>query len=723
MNKIKTVCRLCAATCGMIASVDENKRVVSLRGDKDHALSRGYACIRGLQGHEAMNSPDRIVRPLKRQADGSFAPIALEQALDEIADRLGTILQETGPETVGLFKGTQAYKNVAGNAMINAWPKALGSTRIFSTITIDQSAKQITMRRMGYWDAGKPQLDECDVLMVFGSNPLLSMTFTNLFNDPVKRLKEAIKRGMTLIVVDPRATETAQFAHLFLQPRPGEDPTLVAAMLRVILSEGWHDQSFCDRYVEGLDDLRRAVEPFSLAYAAGRCGVPEADIRRAAELFAHRNCRGIAAAGTGPSMAPRSNLADHLIECLNVVCGRVRRAGSPVPNPGVQNVRRVHRAEVVPPFREWESSPTTGTGHGMIFGELMSGVLADEMLREDAGRIRALFVHGANPAVALPDQKKAVRGLRNLDLLVAVEPLMTATARLCDYIIAPRMLYERTDTAIVPHYEALLDRPFAQFAPAIAEPPPGSETVDEWYPYWGLAKRLGLPVSFGDAPIDMIEPPANEDLVALVLRNAPVPFDTIRQHPEGRIFDVPPAFVEPPRPEATGRFAVMPADIAAELGDVLAEGGAQEQDRTEFPFMLSVRRLRGLVNSLGILQPEIRKRHPVNGAGVHPDDLAELGLQDGDMIDILSETGRVPARVEADPTMRRGVVSMSHCWGGLPGEDDDYEAFGASTNLLTRTDRFVETINAMPRMTAIPVRVVPRDQGDGMARRESELVA
>ena len=702
-DRVKTVCRLCAATCGMVATVEDGK-VTALRGDRDHPLSRGYACIRGLQGHEAMNSPNRIARPLKRQPDGSFAPIPLETALDEIADKLRGIMAETGPETVALFKGTQAYKNVAGNAMINAWPKAIGSTRIFSTITIDQSAKQITMRRMGYWDAGKPQLDECDVLMVFGSNPLVSMTFTNLFNDPVKRLKAAIKRGMTLIVVDPRRCETAEFAQLFLQPRPGEDPALVSAMLQTILARGWHDEEFCERYVENLDALRDAVAAFTPANVERRCGVPAADIVEAARLFARANARGIAAAGTGPSMAPRSNLADHLIECLNVICGRVRREGQPVPNPGVQMPRRPHRAEVVPPFREWESSPTTGTGHGMIFGELMSGVLADEMLRTDGGRIWALFVHGGNPAAALPDQEKAVRALRNLDLMVAVDPVMTASAKLCDYILAPRMLYERTDTAIVPHYEPLLDMPFAQFAPAIAEPPPGSETADEWYFYWSICKRLGLPVHFGDVALDMEDPPTTEELVGIVLRHSQVPFETLKQYPGGKVFDVPPANVQPPREEAKGRFAVMPDDIAEELGEVLRENPAVEA-QSDFPLLLSVRRLRGLVNSLGIEQPEIRKRHPVNTANAHPEDLSALGIADGEMVTIAAETGSIPARIEADPTMRRGVVSMSHCWGGLPDDGEDYEAVGASTNLLTRTDRFVEKINAMPRMTAIPIRI------------------
>ena len=701
METRKTVCRLCAATCGMIAQLDDDGRVVSLRGDHDHPLSSGYACIRGLQAHEGMNSPDRILRPLKRLGNGSFAEIDLDVALDEIAERLASILKQCGPDAVGLFKGTQAYKNVAGNAMINAWPKSIGSSRIFSTITIDQSAKQVTMRRMGYWDAGRHQLHDSDVLLVFGSNPMLSMTFANLFNDPVKRLKAAIRRGLKLIVVDPRKTETAGLAHMFVQPKPGEDSALVAGVLRVILENGWHDQVFCERYVCGMEALRAAVDPFGVDYVAARCGIEAGEITGIARMFAHDACRGIAAAGTGPSMSPHSNLADHLIECLNAVCGRYRQAGEPVANPGVQRPRRVFRAEVVPGHREWENGPRTGSGHGMLFGELMSGVLSDEMLRTDGRALRALFVHGGNPAAALPDQRKAVAALRTLDLLVAIEPFLTTTAKLCDYILPPKLQYERTDTAIVPQYEPLLEIPFAQYAPAIATEPAGSQLIDDWYPYWALARRLGRTIVFEGAPLDMMTPPTTKELIAIVLRDAQVPFSEIRQHPEGHVFDVEPAFVEEPRDDATARLELLPTDVADDLIAILTASAPPE----EFPYLLSVRRLRGLVNSLGILQPGIRKRHPYNAAYLHPVDLIDLGCADGGQVEIISDHGRIPAIAEADATMRRGVVSMSHCWGGLPDESLPFEELGASTNLLVRTDAWVEAINAMPRMSAVPVRI------------------
>ncbi len=715
MSEVKTTCRYCVGSCGLVAKLDDDGRVVSVRGDRDHPLSAGFACIRGLQTPEAMNSPERILRPLKRQPDGSFKEIALETALDEIAAQLGGILKESGGEAVALFKGTQTWKNVTAVKVLDAWPIAIGSTRIFTSITIDQSCKQITMRRMGYWDAGKHRLGDSDVLMVVGSNPFVSIAFANLSYDPVKRLKAALKRGLKLIVIDPRYNETAHSAHLFLQPKPGEDPTLFAGLLRVILSEGWYDQAFCDAYVAGLDALKAAVEPFTLDYVAARTGVAAGAIVDVARMFALECRSGVAAAGTGPSMSPRSNLSDHLIECLNVICARYYREGAEILNPGVQNKRRAYRAEVVTPFREWENGPRTSTGHGQLFGELMSGVLADEILREDPGRIRALFSNGANPAVALPDQVKAVKALQSLELLVAVEPFMTATARLSHYILPPKLQLERTDTSPTPIYEAFYDLPVAQYVPAVVEPPKGSDVADDWYVYWALAKRLGLQLKLSGEPVDMETAPTTDDILALILKDAQVPFEEIKKSTEAKVYDVGRAFVEPRRPEATGRFDIMPADVAAELEEVAAEWRderavepAAPAPGGPFTHLLSVRRLKGTMNSLGLQLPEIRHRHPFNAAHIHPDDLAGMGFSDGSEIELVSDHGSVPAIAQADDSMRPGVISMSHCWGGLPDENLPYEVAGASTNLLVRTDKFVEVINAMPRMSSVPIRVVAR---------------
>ena len=438
------VCRICPGSCTLILSHDSNGRITGARGDRNNPVTQGYACIKGLNLHEAHYSPERLLRPLKRAADGSFASIPLDQALDEIAARLARIIERDGPDAVAVFKGTLSYLNVAAAHMLPAFLDALGSKSLFSTMTIDQSAKWVTAERLGSWEAGKDPFDVADVLMFIGANPLMSLTAFNFpMQSPSKAMRAARARGMRIVVIDPRRSETARHADVHLQPVPGEDPTILAGLLRMILAEGWHDANFCGRWAAGLDRLRSAVEPFTADYVARRAGVAAEDLYRAAAVFARpvdgRRPRGSAAGATGPSMAPHSNLADHLIECLNVVCGRFARPGDRIMNPGVIGARRARRAQVVAPARSWEKgwrSRVGGAcgGFGMLRGEKMSGCLPDEITTPGAGRIRALLVSGGNPVAAIPGQRNAIAAFRDLELLVTIDPFMTGTARLSHYV-------------------------------------------------------------------------------------------------------------------------------------------------------------------------------------------------------------------------------------------------------------------------------------------------
>jgi anaerobic selenocysteine-containing dehydrogenase len=160
--------------------------------------------------------------------------------------------------------------------------------------------------------------------MVIGGNPLVSVTNLDLRN-PMKRLKDAKARGFKLIVIDPRLTETAKFADIFLQPLPGEDCTILAGMIRLILERGWEDTEFCAQNAAD-SMLKAAVEPFTPDYVATPRRHPGRKTSGATKAFAHAK-RGPAISATGPNMSPHSNLAEHLIGCLNVICGRYRARG------------------------------------------------------------------------------------------------------------------------------------------------------------------------------------------------------------------------------------------------------------------------------------------------------------------------------------------------------------------------------------------------------------
>jgi anaerobic selenocysteine-containing dehydrogenase len=194
--------------CGMVLTVDDDDQIVGVRADRDDGQTLGFACFKGLQAADLHNGPARLLHPLKRQADGSFARIPLEQALDEIAAKLREIIDADGPEVVSGYRGGGAFFNASACTLLADFLGAVGTPNLFSSVTIDQSAKMVAPGRLGMWLPGVHPFPSSDVTMVIGGNPLLSITNLDLRN-PMKRLKEAKARGFKLIVIDPRLTETA----------------------------------------------------------------------------------------------------------------------------------------------------------------------------------------------------------------------------------------------------------------------------------------------------------------------------------------------------------------------------------------------------------------------------------------------------------------------------------------------------------------------------------
>ena len=710
LRQARSFCRICAAHCSMVLTIDDDaQRIIAIKGDKESPLSRGYVCFKGLQAEEAHHGPARLLRPLKRQEDGSFTEIESERALDEIADKMQAIVAKGGAQAVAAFKGT-AGTLFATHMIQLDFLRALGSSQFFSVNTIDQSAKFVSFGRMGAWAAGTPDIDQSEVLLFFGCNPLIShSTMPVMGPDPKRTLERAKARGMKLICIDPRRTETAQYADVHLQPLPGRDTAIAAAMIRLILDNAWHDTAFTTAHVgpEWLALLRAAVAPFTPEFVASIAEVDTSTLIAAARMFALEARSGSAFASTGPSMAPFSNTMQHLVDTLNVICGRYRRAGQTAVVDMINPPDPIH-AEVIPAPRPWEHYPPSRIrGAGMLGFDRLSSTLPDEILTPGEGQIRALLVSGANPATCIPDQDKAVAALRNLELLVVIDPYMSATAKLAHYVLPPTMMYERPDLPIaVPGFN-IGTTAWSQYTPAVLPTPAGSDLVDDWYPYWALAKRLGLRLEFAGTELDLTlnRPPTTNEMLELRARHGRITLEELKadreRFPAGRIYDHPSALVQPPRPGASAKFEVMPPDVAAELDEFLASDLAQpHRGNAAHPYLLITRRMNRVMNSTGNKLAGTLRHDPVNPAYLHPDELERMRLLPGDMVEVASEHGRIETVVAADTTLRPGVVSISHCWGGLPGEGP-----GGNVNQLIPADRHLAPINAMPRMSAVPVNV------------------
>ena len=706
MREARSFCRICNTHCGMVLSLDDDDRLVGIRPDEDDPVTKGFACFKGLQAVEAHAPENRIEHPLKRMPDGRFERIGLEQALDEIAEKLQVILDRDGPEAVAGYRGTGSGFNAVGCFIMDTLFEAIGTKKIFSASTIDQPAKMVAVERIGMWQAGWDPVLGSDVALLFGINPLVSFAMTFIVVNPLEHLKAEKARGMKLLVVDPRRTETARFADVHLQPKPGEDATILAGMIREVLANGWQDREFVERYVDGVEALRRRVEPFTSDYVSRRAGIDEGDYLRTIETFATAG-RGRAISGTGANMGPHANLVEHLLTCLNILCGRCVREGERITLPGALMPAYPPACQVAPAARSFEKGYKSRIGgYGMIpviVPELPTGIMAEEILEPGPGQVRAFFVHGGNPAVIVPDQVKMVRAFRSLELMVVVDPYMTPTAKLADYVLPTHLQYERADLPCW-QYEGYWE-PYTRYTPPIARPADGLEVVADEYVFWSLIRRLGKEMSFLGTSIPMDRAPTTDDFLRVVAERAGRSLDEIAQHELGCFFEDKAVRAMPG--ESDARFTLDAPEVMEEISELAREQigvAVVVRDGSEATHRLIVRRQRHGYNSIARNLPGTRRRTPHNSAFMSPADLASLGIATGDRIRITSRTASVEAIVASDPGLRPGCLSMSHGFGDLP-DTNRYDEHGVAVNALLTTDDELQAVNAMPRMSAVPVAV------------------
>jgi anaerobic selenocysteine-containing dehydrogenase len=706
----KSFCRFCHAMCGIEVEVDGG-RAVRVRGDRENAMSQGYTCIKGRSLPDQHAHPDRLLEPQVQGPDG-FAPIELDDAVEEIGAKLAQVIADHGPRAVATYAGTAAYQNALTQPAVRAFMGGIDSPSRYSSLTIDQPNKILAPQIHGSFMSGGHSFDSSNVWMIFGCNPLISMyggvTGFPSFN-PTARVREAVAAGLDLIVVDPRRTELAKQATLHLPVRPGEDVTLLAGMLRVILDEELHDADFCDRWVEGIEPLTDLLQGFTRERVERRTGLDWALVQEAARRFA-RGPRGLASSGTGTSMGPDPNLSEHLIHVLNSVCGRYNRAGDTVANPGTLAPPRPWVEQAVPPMEGYRMGPQSRIrGLGQVAGELPSGALADEILTPGEGQVRALIVIGGNPLLSFPDHEKTRRAFESLELLVVCDPYPSATARLAHYLIPPSLCLERPDISAL--IDSWFPRPFAMHTPAIVDPPSG--VVPEWALLWRLAQRLGTAFLMPGGAIDMERMPTGEELLDNITAHARVPLGEIRGHPSGRFCDpAEPVRVQAASPEAKARVSVLPdlmADALASSRDAPEVEGAGYEPGERYSHRLISRRLREVFNCMGQELPEVQRKRTHNPAFMNPADLQAIGIASGELVEIESESGQLVGVAEAAEDVPSGVVSMAHGWGDVPGKpgETDVREVGSCTNRLVENTRVFDPIAGMARQSAIPVNVRP----------------
>ena len=713
-------CRLCTAYCPIEVTIEDG-RATKITGNPRAPLYGGYTCPKGRALPEQHYGEQRLLRPLKKGPNG-LAPIASAQALDEIAERLQAIIAEHGPRSVAMYSGMGLVPYAASMTVAAGFLRGLGSPMSFTAGSIDKPGILIAMAHHGMWQGGQPDFATADAWLLVGINPVISKSPGFPGQNPARVLKDMERSGARLLVVDPRQTETARRAHIHLQPRPGEDPTILAGLIHVILAEGLEDKAFVAANTSGVEELRRAVAPFTPDYVSGRAGIDAAELAEAARIFAAARNAGVSC-GTGPSFATHSTLTEYLALCLASLCGHWARAGDAFARPNVLLPEFAARAQPWPPFQGWGFEPRLRVrGLGGCVSGLSAAALADEILMPGEGQVKALIVAGGNPMMAWPDQNRAFAALNQLDLLVTMDTELTATAELSHYVIAPKLSLETPMTTFMPesvkYYGTTrgFPKPYGAYTPALVEPPAGADVLEDWEFFWELARRMGTTIEavqyYGNGPqaehpptsftIDPAGPrPTTDQLIELSCAHGRIPLERVKQYPDGQLFETDQKVL--PREEGNDdRLDFAAPAMLEELAEVLSEGDTPPDPA--FPLRLLPRRTNTILNSFG------RKIAKLAGDGInpvymHPDDLAAQALAEGQWVRIASPHGEIETRVAAEAGLRRGTVSMAHGFGANPGSDDP-RRLGGNTGRLSSVEDGYDPVTGLPRMGNIPVRIV-----------------
>jgi anaerobic selenocysteine-containing dehydrogenase len=694
----KSFCRFCHVFCGVEVDI-ENGRAVAIRGDRENEVTRGYTCPKGRAELERLYHPERLLAPEKRDGD-AWRRLAPERALDEIAERLAAIVARHGPDAVAVYTGCAGHRTANGGPwFVRRWLDALGSKRMYTSFTIDSPSLAVAARRFygGPFPAALLDVERAEVVMFVGTNPIASHQLNMPQSNPATRLRDAQRRGTKLIVIDPRRSDVARKADLHLAVKPGEDATLLAGMIKLLLDRGLHDRAYCDAYVSGLDALHAAVADFDLGYVERRCGVAAADVERAVLLFA-RAATGAAQSGTGLHMAPHHNLTTQLVLTLNALCGRIDRPGGisrvegplgrrlgpesgPAPRPAAPPKSRIRGIEAV-------------AGLFGPYHEMPTNTLADEILTPGEGQIRALIVNGGNPALVLAEEDSARRALESLELLVVLDLFRSATAELAEYVLPAKHPFERADVTKL--MDGAYPFPFAQYTPALLEAPAG--TLEEWEVFWELAMRLGLPLRVGGLTAE--RKPSADELLDATFARARVPLAEIRRHPSGAAFGerstqaggVLPGWIA----HEDRRMAAGHPDVLAELAAVRAAplvDGAGYAPGERFAFRLITYRTPEVYCTQGHNLPSLARKRPFNPVLLHPEAMRRLGVKDGERVVLDSGHGRVEGRCAASEALRPDVVACAFGWRGT------------NVQRLIPDDALFDPVSGLARQSALAVNV------------------
>lgn len=487
-NDLATVCVLCSHNCGLRVDVEDN-RITTVRADESSPITHGYICNKGFSIPSYVQHDQRVEHPMRRRADGTFERIGWDDAIREIGAKLREIRDRHSPRAVGLV-GIGGQGNHMDGLYGLSVLRGLGSKRFFNAYAQEKTQHNLIdywMLRAAPATTLHPNQENTRFMLMMGTNPKVS----HRGHCPTETLKHyAADESKTLVVVDPRITDTSRSADVHLRLKPGTDAYLLLGMVKVIIDGGLYDRQLLDTRTVGFDDVGAAFARVDVGDMAARCGISAEVITDVATRFAKSRASSIFY-DLGVEQTHFSTLISYLIRLLLALTGNLGRSGG-----------NVFYETVVPPEaleaphqRETEEALVSGIQAIRALGDFAMfspSLVPEEVLADHPERLRALIVEGSNPLLSYSDSSRWREAIERLELLVVIEPAFTETARLADYVLPTGVGYEKWEFAIFPRSYPEV---YAQVRPPVVAAP--AEALPEPEIYVRLAEAMDL---YGEPP-------------------------------------------------------------------------------------------------------------------------------------------------------------------------------------------------------------------------------
>lgn len=662
MEEIKVgICGLCGESCLVDARLKDGK-LVNISGHRDQAYSHGKLCVKGAGLRQYMYSKKRLAYPMKRigpAGTDDFVRISWDEALDTIAEELVKVREEYGPKHTMVYVGhPKWFRPQASDFAASYGTPNYGTESSTCAYALMLAAKTCFGKDVML---PRPDLDKTQTVLVWGVNPK--------YSNEVKRgraFQKLVDDGKKVIVIDPRCTPTTEEAHIHLRPLPGTDGALALAMAKVIVENDLHDKAYIEKYCYGFEDYANYVMNFDLAKAESITGVPAEDIERTAILFA-KNTPSSIMMSASPVVHNINGVQNaRAILLLAALVGAYGVEGGINP-PGPE------RAHLKGTFMGKDSRiPRTLAQDDLSSGQFpaWAELIYEEAQVSQMGRylkgqgpypIKSLLAFGMNHHM-WPRPDLVEEGMEKLDFFACADPFFTETCKYAHIVLPVAIDPERSHIQIQGRYRI-------KYVDKIIEPLGEAKTDMEIL--IELGKRMGIELVGGARDYEgylesLLEPTglslndlkASEDGLASKENLGYRTSDDILkvQTPSGKI-----EF----KAQVLEKFDLPYHDALPIYRDF-----RETLPMEDFPLLLATgSRKPQLFHSRTYRMPWLMSLEQAPVIDIHPDDGLDLGIEDGEIVKIVTPVGQMKLKANFDTSCLPDLVNVYH---GIGDEDINY---------------------------------------------------